>query len=255
MQDIQKVTIGNSTLYCGDALQILPSLKQQSFGGLIADPPYASGGLYAGNRRKTPQEKYVFSEKKYTNFEGDQKDQRSQFYWSYYWLSLGRELLKPGSLAVIFTDWRQLPLTTDFLQAAGLIWRGIVSWDKTEACRSVLGRYRNQAEYAVWGTIGKRKTIGKTASGAYRIAVGKKLHMTAKPVELMEHLLSIMETPVLDPFMGAGAVGVACARLGIPYTGIEISPEYFEIACRRIEEALNKNRSIGTKKANDITNA
>ena len=235
MQDIQKVTIGNSTLYCGDALQILPTLKQQSFGGLIADPPYASGGLYADNRRKDVAEKYLNGSTQYTNFIGDQKDQRSQFYWSYWWLSISRQLLLPGSLVAIFSDWRQLPLTTDFLQAAGIIWRGIVSWDKTEACRPVLGRYRNQTEYAVWGTVGKRKTIGKTASGAYRIPVGKKLHMTAKPVELMEHLLSIMETPVLDPFMGAGAVGVACARLGIPYTGIEISPEYYEIACQRIE--------------------
>ena len=42
---------------------------------------------------------------------------------------------------------------------------------------------------------------------------------------------------VLDPYMGSGTTGVACARLGRRFIGIEIEPRYFNIACRRIEEA------------------
>jgi DNA modification methylase len=42
---------------------------------------------------------------------------------------------------------------------------------------------------------------------------------------------------VLDPFMGSGTTGVACARLGRRFVGIEIEPKYFDIACRSIEEA------------------
>ena len=42
---------------------------------------------------------------------------------------------------------------------------------------------------------------------------------------------------ILDPFMGSGTTGVACARLGRKFIGIEIEPRYFDIACRRIEEA------------------
>jgi DNA modification methylase len=42
---------------------------------------------------------------------------------------------------------------------------------------------------------------------------------------------------ILDPFMGSGTTGVACARLGRRFVGIEIDPGYFGIACRRIEEA------------------
>lgn len=45
---------------------------------------------------------------------------------------------------------------------------------------------------------------------------------------------------VLDPFMGSGTTGVASVRLGRPFVGIEIEPRYFDIACRRIEEATKQ---------------
>ena len=45
---------------------------------------------------------------------------------------------------------------------------------------------------------------------------------------------------VLDPFMGSGTTGVACAKLGRKFIGIEIEPKYFDIACKRIEEAYSQ---------------
>lgn len=45
---------------------------------------------------------------------------------------------------------------------------------------------------------------------------------------------------VLDPFMGSGTTGVACVKLGRKFTGIEIDPDYFEIACKRITDAYNQ---------------
>ena len=48
-------------------------------------------------------------------------------------------------------------------------------------------------------------------------------------------LASISGQTVLDPFMGSGTTGVACARLGRKFIGIEIEPKYFDIACKRIE--------------------
>ena len=47
---------------------------------------------------------------------------------------------------------------------------------------------------------------------------------------------------VLDPFMGSGTTGVACARLGRKFIGIEIEPKYFDIACKRIEAAYAQGR-------------
>jgi site-specific DNA-methyltransferase (adenine-specific) len=64
-------------------------------------------------------------------------------------------------------------------------------------------------------------------------------HPTTKPTRLMVRLVERMpgET-ICDPFMGSGTTGVACQRLGRKFIGIEREPKYFDIACRRIEEAM-----------------
>lgn len=65
-------------------------------------------------------------------------------------------------------------------------------------------------------------------------------HPTEKPVELMEWCLSLLPDEcqlICDPFMGSGTTGVACAKFGFDFIGIEIEEQYFNIACQRIEEA------------------
>jgi len=65
-------------------------------------------------------------------------------------------------------------------------------------------------------------------------------HPTPKPVDLMGRIIrnsSDRDDVVLDPFMGSGTTGVACVKLGRKFIGIEIDRKYFDIACRRIEEA------------------
>jgi site-specific DNA-methyltransferase (adenine-specific)/modification methylase len=47
---------------------------------------------------------------------------------------------------------------------------------------------------------------------------------------------------ILDPFMGSGTTGVACAKLGRRFIGIEIEPKYFDIACKRIDDAYRQPR-------------
>ena len=66
-----------------------------------------------------------------------------------------------------------------------------------------------------------------------------RLHHTQKPLALMKWCLSFAPGTVLDPFMGSGTTGVACVRLGRAFLGIEIEPRYFDIACRRIDEAFD----------------
>ena len=64
-------------------------------------------------------------------------------------------------------------------------------------------------------------------------------HPTQKPVALMKWCLGFLPDAhtILDPFMGSGTTGVACANLGRKFIGIEIEPKYFDIACKRIEAA------------------
>jgi hypothetical protein len=75
-----------------------------------------------------------------------------------------------------------------------------------------------------------------------RASMGRE-HPNEKPVSLLQELIS--KTPariILDPFMGSGTTGVAAIKLGRKFIGIEIEPRYFDIACRRIEEAWKQPR-------------
>ena len=71
-------------------------------------------------------------------------------------------------------------------------------------------------------------------------------HPTQKPVALMEWSLGFAPEAqtVCDPFMGSGTTGVACMNLGRSFIGIEREPKYFDIACRRIEDAQRQGRLI-----------
>jgi DNA modification methylase len=69
-------------------------------------------------------------------------------------------------------------------------------------------------------------------------------HPTQKPVGLMVWCLEFFpkaET-ILDPFMGSGTTGVACIQLGRKFIGIEREPKYFDIACKRIEQAVSQGQ-------------
>ena len=71
-----------------------------------------------------------------------------------------------------------------------------------------------------------------------------KEHPTQKPVKLMEWCIQHAPNPatVCDPYMGSGTTGVACARMGLQFIGIERERKYFDIACRRIEQAYAQPR-------------
>jgi len=62
-------------------------------------------------------------------------------------------------------------------------------------------------------------------------------HPTEKPVSLMQWCLEKAEGVIVDPYMGSGTTLVACAKMGRKGVGIELDPDYFEIACTRVEEA------------------
>ena len=66
-------------------------------------------------------------------------------------------------------------------------------------------------------------------------------HPTQKPIELMRWCIEQAKVPpggvILDPYMGSGSTGVAAVQMRHPFIGIEIEERYFDVACRRIEEA------------------
>ncbi len=69
-----------------------------------------------------------------------------------------------------------------------------------------------------------------------------KQHPTQKPLRVMKWCIGFLteNETILDPFMGSGTTGVACAKLGRKFIGIEIEPKYFDIACKRIQAAYDQ---------------
>jgi site-specific DNA-methyltransferase (adenine-specific) len=239
---------GNATLIHGDALEVLLYLAGRRFGAVLTDPPYSSGGNVRDKAMPTSV-KYLQSgsSSRYPEFQGDTRDQRSFLAWSTMWLGRARDLVEPGGLVAVFSDWRQLPVTTDALQCGGWVWRGVVPWDKTESSRPQRGRYRNQTEFVVWGSNGARPLTGAVAPGVFRMPVPRdKQHIAGKPVPLMAGLMGPMEGPVLDPFAGSATVGVACLEAGVDYVGVEVDEAYFDIACRRLEGASRALQTAAT---------
>lgn len=221
----------------GNSLRLLLDMPDSSVDAIITDPPYSSGGAFRGDRTGATSDKYqtTGTEKTYAEFAGDTRDQRAYAYWAALWLAECWRVAKPGAPICLFTDWRQLPTTTDMLQAGGWVWRGIVVWDKTEAARPQRGRFRNQAEYIVWGSKGDLWNAGEGAClpGVYRIATNatKKQHTAAKPLPVMRALLAICVPGgvVLDPFFGSGTTGQAALESGMHFIGMELVPEYWGI--------------------------
>jgi site-specific DNA-methyltransferase (adenine-specific) len=232
----------------GDSLDILRTLPDASVDAVITDPPYSSGGMMRSDRMGSTTKKYVQTQvvrnglTKHADFSGDNRDQRAYGYWCSLWLSECLRIARPGSPILVFTDWRQLPTTTDVLQSGGWVWRGIAVWDKTEAARSIYGRFRNQCEYIVWGSQGAMAmNDGRPAyPGVYREFVRQKdkHHITGKPTNLMRQLLQIVPPGgvILDPFAGSGTTGIAAVQEGRKAILIEREAGYVAIIHDRLAQ-------------------
>jgi len=147
-----------NVLLHADALTALRELPRGIADALITDPPYSSGGQFRGDRARDTKAKYLSSRKIAADyakhsFTGDSLDQRSWTSWAAEWLSLARDAVRPGGVAAVFIDWRQLGALCEAIQWAGWIWRGIIVWDK-KSSRPQPGRPRQQCEFIVWASNG-----------------------------------------------------------------------------------------------------
>jgi site-specific DNA-methyltransferase (adenine-specific) len=239
----------------GDALEVLRTLPDACADAVITDPPYSSGGFTRSDKAATVAEKYQQSgtERQYSGFSGDNRDTRSWAFWCCLWLSECQRVVKPGGYCLLFTDWRQLPTTTDVFQGGGFIWRGIVSWDKGRGSRAPhKGYFRHQCEYVVWGTNGPCDVPpvddprGGPWDGSLTIPVRQddKHHMTGKPTELMRELVKVVPPGgiVLDPFAGSGTTGRAAVFEGRRAILIEKELSYAAICRHRIEETMGRGK-------------
>jgi DNA modification methylase len=227
MTDI--VTIGDATLYHGDCLEILPTLPKVD--AVITDPPYGIGESHARNAtRGKPFGSRV-----------DGKNTRGTYvapvdYGAYEWDAKPASAeqiaacIAAGRVAVIWGgNYFAVP------PAAGWL-----VWDKENS-----GDFAD-CEMAWSNRRGAVRMFRHMWNGMLRASErsSPRVHPTQKPVELMKWCIDRLDNPqtILDPFMGSGTTGVACANLGRKFIGIEIERRYFDIACERIDNAYRQAR-------------
>ena len=231
------VTIGDATLYLGDSLEILPTLGK--VGHVVSDPPYEDELHKAVGRIRRNDGREMVAD---LGFAGV-NSRRAAIAAACVAASRGWLIL--FSLAEGVRAWR------DEIQAAGGKWDTCLAWVKPDASPRFNGQGAARGfECAVtaWCGTGYRRWNAGGKRGVYTHCVNTDrhgAHPTEKPVPLMAEILSdytATEQTILDPFMGSGTTGVACAKLGRKFIGIEMEPRYFDIACRRIEEAYRQPR-------------
>lgn len=239
-----------SRLRAGEALAELAKIPDDTVDAIITDPPYSSGGAFRADRAdRAAVSKYVHggTQMYRPDFAGDNRDQRGYAYWTALWLAEALRATRSGGICCVFADWRQLPTTTDAIQAGGWVWRGIVCWDKTEIVRPRLGGFASQCEYVVWGTKGPLDATKNpvTLPGVIRVPGPRgeaKQHIAEKPVGLLRVLVEAAPPGglVLDPFCGSGSTGVACAQTARRFYGIDYDRAYIETARDRITDCYGR---------------
>lgn len=235
------VIIGNATLYCGDARDILPRMQPVDL--ILTDPPYlVSKGGFASNLQLDGG--FGGWMKEYGN-QGDIVDCDLEFSD---WLPLAFAALAGQAQAYFMTNGRNLKAMQQAAEDAGFRLHTVLVWDKRAALPNKY--YQNVTEFALFMFKGKAFTIADPASKNL-VSIFQRdesQHPTEKPVELMSFWLrnsSKAGDLICDPFMGSGTTGVAALREGRRFIGIEKDPTHFATACRRIEDAQRQGQLFG----------
>jgi site-specific DNA-methyltransferase (adenine-specific) len=220
--------IGNATLILGDCRDVLPTLGEVD--AVVADPPFGIGFKYESH--------------------DDTPDGYGEFIWAV--ISRAEALCSPGSPLFV---WQAMPNALHFSQWFPRPWRIYAAAKNFVQMRPTAMQYAYDP-VLVWWTDGQCWAAG-TASRDFHVADSaprlsnrsnlEKGHPCPRPLDQVSHIVEQWCRPngiVLDPFMGSGTAGVACSQLGRRFIGIEIEPRYFDIACRRIEDAQRQGDLI-----------
>ena len=210
------VIIGDATLYCADCMEILPTLGKVD--AVVTDPPY---GLGESNRKKHMSRGQLADPVDYGDYDWDERPCSPE--------QITAMRICSRHQIIFGGNYFNLPPTPCWLV-----------WDKLNGENDFA-----DCELA-WTNLDKAvRRIRWLWNGMIRRGHEERYHPTQKPLGVIEWCINHLppETlTILDPFMGSGTTGVACAKLGRKFIGVEIEERYFSIACRRIEEAYRQPR-------------
>jgi len=211
---MRKEVIGAATLYLGDYRDVLPTIGRDL--AVISDPPYGIGYKHSG---KVGAGKKAQGSARTGEIIGDDQD-----FDPLPWLEFDKVLL-----------WGANHYSHLLPKGKWLAWDkhcGVgpkVSFSPVEFAW-MRGGGRNDIHRQLWIGLCRGKYTGQM-----------RHHVMEKPIELMSWCIGHVDPSptqtILDPFMGSGTTGVAAVQMGRKFIGIERDEGYFDIACRRIEQA------------------
>lgn len=204
---VRDITIRDCRLILGDATEIVGGIAD--IGAVVTDPPF--GMAFRSNHRRI----------KHSAIANDDDTELLQWACS----------IPATHSKYVFCRWDNI---TDIPKP-----KSLVTWVKNNWSMGDLEHeHGRQTEVAAFYP-GPAHDFpnGRPADVIEAPRTGNAFHPTEKPVQLISAFLRWTRGLVCDPFMGSGTTGVACARAGRPFVGIEIDESYFDIACRRIHDA------------------
>ena len=217
--------IGDATLYLGDCRDILPTLD--GIDAVITDPPYLLDPTSRAH--------------------ADPFNRNTRWEIEARGLNLGVDVadLLVAPHVVSFCSKKQLKDYIISAESAEYVWT-LICWHKNNPTPLAKRNYLPDTEYIfhMWKGVELGGTYA-TKRKWYVTDVERSTvdHPTVKPSFIMENLVQNAVPRgglVVDPFMGSGTTGVACAKLGRSFIGVEIDEDYFDIACERISKAYDQ---------------
>ncbi|PCI04624.1 MAG: hypothetical protein COB78_10045 [Hyphomicrobiales bacterium] len=231
----RKEVIGDCVLYLGDAMEILPDIEGVDL--TVSDIPYAltTGGVSLSSKTMSG----IFAAHNYAN---DGQLIMTTVPFPEMMKAIYEAMGPDGDCYVMANDKNVYPLMQAAFDA-GFKLHNILVWDKVSPTPNRW--YMKHLEFTIYLWKGKARTINHPES-KQALRAGERnesKHPTEKPVSLMREYIRNSSNHgelVLDPFMGSGTTGVACANLGRPFIGIELDEGFFEMCCERIQRAYDR---------------
>lgn len=204
---VREERIGDCRLILGDAMKIVPALGL--IDSLVCDPPY--GMSFQSNYRITKH--------KPIENDGDVK----LLHWAC--------SIKVRYSSYVWMRWDNIPQIP--------MPRSLITWVKNNHSMGDLDHeHGRQTEVCAFYKGAEHRWPSLRPTDVINCArTGNEYHPTEKPVALMQAVIGWTLGKVVDCFMGSGSTGVACAKSGRSFVGIELDPTHFETACRRVEAA------------------
>ena len=217
-------------IYNEDCLEGMKRIPDGSIDMIVTDPPY--GIKYQSNfRTKTP---------KFNMLKNDDNDIRFIAYSEF------ERLLKPNSVCIVFASWKNLVHDYIELKKYFDIKNIIVWWKHGGGLGDLKHTLSTDYELAIVCHKGKAKIRGKRIGSVWeenKVSPNKMSHPTQKPEKLLERLICKWSDEgdiIFDPFLGSGTTAVAAVNTKRHYIGFELDEKYFDIACKRLDEAEEK---------------